>query len=41
MFDPGIISAYERQALREIFYGGKHHGALVVNWNESIGDKEY
>lgn len=36
-FDKGYISAKERQVLSELFYGGKHQGALKINMDEYIG----
>lgn len=31
------VTAYERQALREIFFRGKYHGSLSINYNECTG----
>jgi hypothetical protein len=31
------LTAYEAQALKEMFFGGKHHGGLRINYGEALG----
>lgn len=33
---PVIRTSYESQALREMFFGGKHHGGLNINYEMAI-----
>lgn len=35
-YDEHYVSGYERQALREMFFRGKHHGGLSVNYDQCI-----
>lgn len=34
---PKLRTCYEAQALREMFFLGKYHGGLSINYNEAIG----
>jgi hypothetical protein len=33
---PSLTTTYEKQALREMFFRGKHHGGLEINYNFAI-----
>lgn len=36
-FTESTVNCYELQALREIFFLGKHHAGVTINYNEALG----